>query len=438
MSVESSRGFSLRLKTVVLRSLANFLFPLTTLITGPLLARVLGPDGRGQVAALLAPLALANLMFTLGVPEALTYFVAGGRLTAKRTAQITLGAALLCAAVACSVLLIAAPYLFRVHTSLLPSFRLLLLTLPVTLGFSAVRGIAYGRQNFGLINKEQISAALVRLFLLLGFVLLHSLSALSAVWISVISGIVGSVFLLPVLRRDEPVLDSAQDTGAIARYAGSAALGTFGGLIMMRLDQVLMVSLTTNAQLAYYSVAASLAELPLVVVSAIRDVAFSLSAERNDPHIIARSCRFTVLAIGALGIAASLTTPLAIPLLFGKTFAPAIGMVEILLLGTLGRAVTTVIGAGLMTTGRTWVRTAIQLGGAIVTAILLFALVPQWGGMGAAWVTTVTYALLAIASVIVYAEGSGLEFKQCIAPTASDILDLKGAILANVRRAQPR
>jgi O-antigen/teichoic acid export membrane protein len=436
MSFDSTSGTSARLRTVAFNSLANFLFPLTTLITGPLLARTLGPSGRGLMAALLAPLALANLMFTLGVPEALTYFVARGRLTNKKALQIAVGGALLCAAVVCSVLLIAAPYLFHKQARSLPAFKLLLITLPVTLAFSGIRGIASGHQLFGLINKEQIFAALLRLSLLLGFVLFHALTPLNAVWLSVISGALGSLFLLPVLRSAGPSPANVQDTQTVARYAGSVALGTFGGLIVIRLDQVLMVSLTTNSQLAYYSVAASLAELPLVVVAAIRDLAFSLTAERNDPKIIARSCRLTVVAIGVMCLAAGLTTPFVVPLLFGTKFAPAAWMVEVLLLGTLGRAVTTVIGAGLMTTGRTFLRSAIQLGGAVITAVLLFALVPVWGGMGAAWVTTLTYTVLAFSSVLAYVQAAGLSVKQCVVPTASDIRDLKSAIVANVQRAR--
>lgn len=485
MSPEPGAAGSSRFKTVILNSLANLVFPLTTLITGPLLARALGPEGRGVVAALLAPLALANLMFTLGVPDALTYFVARGSLTRGKAFQIAIGGGLICAAAACSVLFIAAPYLFRTQTQLLPPFKLLLLTLPVTLGFSAIRGIALGRQRFVLINREQIFGALLRLSLLVGLLGVHAVSTnspdrgipssragsasdqdlpiraarvgkrsadlstsdgltqlfprngqpltpLLAVWVSVLSGAFGSVFLLPALRRNGRAKATSADTGTVARYAGSAALGTFGGLLVIRLDQVLMVSLTTHAQLAYYSVAASLAELPLVVVSAIRDVAFSVTAERDDPKIIARACRLTVLTIAILCLCSALATPVVLPVLFSKQFAPAVPMVELLLAGTLARAVTAVIGAGLMTIGKTWLRSAIQLGGAALTAILLFIMVPRWGGMGAAWVTAITYGALAFASMFVYGKATSLRFRECLIPTAIDVQDLSSAIKANL------
>jgi O-antigen/teichoic acid export membrane protein len=424
-----------RLRTVLFSSLANLAFPLTTFITGPLLARALGPDGRGLMAALLAPLSLANLMFTLGMPDALAFFVARGSLTAKKALQIAVAGGLACSALACIVLFFSAPYLFRNQMRYLPLFDLLLLTLPVTLTFSAVRGIVQGRRQFALINKERIAGALLRLIVLAVLVALNVLNPIDAVWVSVASVSVASAFLLVGLAKDKRAPASAQSTGSVVHYAGAVALGTFAGLIVIRLDQALMVSLTTPAELAYYAIAVSLAELPLTVVGASRDLAFSLAAEREDPQIVARYCRLTLTACGIICLAAGLATPIVLPLLFGRSFSPAIPMVEILLAGTLGRAVTTVIGAGLMTVGKTWLRSAIQLAGAAMTVTLLFAFVPQWGGIGAAWVTTLTFALLACGSMLVYVQSTGLRFAQCLVPTAADMQYLKGAVKAGWSRA---
>jgi O-antigen/teichoic acid export membrane protein len=427
MNSPANRAAS-RLRTVLFSSLANLAFPLTTFITGPLLARALGPDGRGLMAALLAPLSLVNLMFTFGVPEALTYFIARGNLSAKKALQIALAGGLACGALAAIAFFLWAPYLFRGQEQYLPIFNLLLLTLPVTLTFSALRGIVQGRQQFALINRERIGGALLRLLVLAGMAVLEVLNPVRAVWISVVSVAIGSVFLLSGLRINEAVPANDQLTGPVARYAGAVALGTFGGLIVIRLDQVLMVSLTTHAELAYYAVAASLAELPLTVVGASRDLAFSLAAERDDPQIVARYCRLTILVCGVMCLMSGLATPLMLPLLFGKSFTPAVLMVEILLAGTIGRAVTTVIGVGLMTTGKTLLRSAIQLGGAALTAVLLFVLVPRWGGIGAAWVTTLTFALLALASTTVYVRSAALSFRQCLVPTAADMRYVRDAV----------
>ncbi len=418
---------SSRLSTVILGTLANLAAPLSTLVTGPLLARALGPSGRGLVTALLSPLALANLMFTLGVPEALIYFVASGRITAARARRIALLGGLGCALVAASMLLISSPYLFRAQPQSIAPFRLLLFTLPLSLVFSAVRGVAQAQQRFNLVNIERVTGALLRLLAICLLVLIHALTPLSAVWVSVVAPILASLVLLAVLRSVESTQRTPVQLGPFFHYAAAVATGTFGGLMIMRLDQVLMVSLTSPAELAYYSVAASLAELPLAAVAACRDLAFSLAAEQDNPHIIARFCRLTCLLVGIICLTGALVTPFALPLLFGRNYSPAIHMTQVLLLGTLGRAITTVIGAGLMTIRWNWFRSSIQMGGAALTAVLILALVPRWGGMAAAWVTTLTYAVLASVSLAVYVKASNLSLRQCLLPTRQDVETIKSA-----------
>lgn len=432
----TSKPIASRLRTLVFSSAANLATPLSTLITGPLLARSLGPEGRGLMAALLAPLALANLMFTLGVPDALTYFVASGRLGSKRALEIAVAGGSLCAAVACGILILSEPYLFRTQSLWIPTFNLLLLSLPFTLIFSALRGVVQGQCQFSWINRERVAGAGLRLLALAVLVAFHRLTMLNAVWVSVVCGGVASLFLLPGIGGDLAAPPKSQTVGPVAHYAGAAALATFGGLVVMRLDQVLMISLTTHAELAYYAVAASLSELPLTVVSASRDMAFTLASEREDPQMVARFCRLTLLIIGIVCLAGALAIPLGLPLLFGKQFWPAVAMAEVLLAGTVAHAVAAVIGAGLMTTGATWLRSGIQLGGAVMTAALLFVLVPRWGGMGAAWVTTATYAALAGASLFVYVQSVGLRLSQFLVPTASDVRDLQSMVRRVLQSAQ--
>jgi O-antigen/teichoic acid export membrane protein len=359
-------------------------------------------------------------MFTLGVPDALTYFVARHQLPDERAMPVAVLGSLVCSVIACASFWFGAPYLFRENEQYLWAFRILLSTLPLTLFFSAVRGIVQGRQKYDLINRERVSAAVLRLLGLVFVLAIGFLTPLSAVWISVISPLVGSIFLFTGLRGKWFTWRLDEDLGAMARYAAAAALGTFGGLIVIRLDQVLMVSLTSRSELAFYAVAASLAELPLVVVSAVRDLAFSLSAERNDPALMAELSRFTLLTISAFCIAGGVAAPLLLPLLFGRAFTPSVAMVEILLIGSAGRAVSAVMGAGLMTTGKTWLRSGVQIGSAAFTVILIFMCVPRWGGIGAAWVTALTYGVMAAGSTFSFARATGLQLRQCLVPSKQD------------------
>ena len=62
--------------TVARTTAANVAVPLSALLTGPLLARYLGPADRGTLAAVVVPLTLVTLLGAVGLPEAVTYAVA--------------------------------------------------------------------------------------------------------------------------------------------------------------------------------------------------------------------------------------------------------------------------------------------------------------------------------------------------------------------------
>jgi O-antigen/teichoic acid export membrane protein len=93
-----------------------------------------------------------------------------------------------------------------------------------------------------------------------------------------------------------------------------------------------------------------------------------------------------------------------------------------------------------MTTGSTWLRSGIQVAGALLTALLLFVLVPHWGGMGAALVTSVTYTVLAAASLMVYLPSTRLTLSDYLIPTATDLRDLRsmfGRVLQRLKQVVP-
>ncbi len=412
------------LREVGSSSFGNLALPISALVTGPLLARALAPEGRGLMAALLAPISLANLMFTLGVPESMTYHAAKGYLNGYKALKVGLAGGLICSVVACAVMFLVSPSLLRTEPQYLPALRLLLLTLPLSLTFAAWRGIIQGRHGFGIIRNERLTGVVLRLLLLVAFVSGGVLTPVNATWISVLSGIAGSACLIPALFRRGPNSSESISAGGVAKYAGATAVGTLGVLLVVRLDQTLMISLTSPAELGYYAVAASLAEVPLTIVTAIRDVVFTFAAEADDSRIVARLCRVTLLFMGSVCLTGGLLASVVVPILLGRSFAPSVRMVQILLLGTVASAVTAIIGAGLLSAGKAWIRSAIQLGGAALTAALLFRFVPRGGGVAASWVTASTYAALAVASLSAYVYFSGVGVRECLIPTRADFADL--------------
>src|SRR5690349_19925289 len=69
-------GHSSLRRSVSITALGNMAAPVTNALTIPLLASELGAVGRGDLATAVAPVILATTAATVGIPDALTHYVA--------------------------------------------------------------------------------------------------------------------------------------------------------------------------------------------------------------------------------------------------------------------------------------------------------------------------------------------------------------------------
>ena len=418
------------------------LLPLSSLLTGPLLARSLGPDGRGVMAALLAPISLANLMFTFGFPESVNYHVARSSLGRRGAIRASLAGGLVSGIVAAGILIACTPLLFNRYERFSGEERLLALTLPITITFAVYRGAWQGRRRINRINGERALGVTARLFTLVLLVGLGKLTPTNAAWVTVLAGVVGSLVLLSGLRFPTPAPGTVDTTlRQVAVYAGAAALGTLGGFVIVRLDQTLLAPLAGARELGYYAVAASLAELPIAFVSGVQDTVATVAAGTGDALMAGNATRVTVaLLLPFCGIGA-VTAPWAIPLVFGRSFDSSVLMTQILLAGSVASGAAVVLGAGLMAAGRPILRSLSQGLGALVTVPLLLLLVPRLGGLGASLATTLTYILLAMTMCFLLSRQSGMHMRDCLLPRRSDygaIWSLASTAVSSRRRPKPR
>ncbi|NBP66433.1 MAG: hypothetical protein EBU66_17530, partial [Bacteroidetes bacterium] len=52
--------------------------PILNFVTAPILARILGPEGRGEFAAIMQPITVGTGIAVFGVPTTITYFIGRG------------------------------------------------------------------------------------------------------------------------------------------------------------------------------------------------------------------------------------------------------------------------------------------------------------------------------------------------------------------------
>lgn len=374
---------------VAISTLGNLAAPLAGLITAPVLAQSLGVVGRGEVAAATAPLLLATSMLTLGLPEALTYFIAKRPQREGWTVSISLVVLGVLGFVGILLIALLTPFLSASDESLGGLIFLASIACVPSLIQAGLRGVAFAYNAWWLITADRLVSSLSRLVIICVLAVSAGLTPTSATitiaWTSVAGMLV--YFALPLRRHFRDPRSEATAIRELFVFGGRVWAGALAGILLSRVDQTLLVPLAGAYALGIYAVAVTVSEIALVFNAAVRDVTFSLESARQDTSRLEAATRVSTLMTltTAMGVAALSTW--AIPFFFGREFTDSVGVVLILLVGLVLGNPGSVAGAGLRARGRPGLASWSLAIGLTVNLVVLVVLVPTHGATGAAWAT---------------------------------------------------
>ncbi len=305
--------------------------------TGIITARLLGVEGRGQTALVIAVGTLfARLTLGGSLPVAVATLLARGRLSARAAMRPY---ALRWAWLGAIPSVGAAAYLYVVLDGTSPGLRLALAIGVATTAYivMATNLLAAGLQG-ELASVARIMSASLLLqapfFVALGtaFLLGWTGSSADVVLIWVVSAIVGLALCWRLLRRppatggpDDPGLDGTE-VRRLTRTNYVNAIGTIDGV---GLDRNLVGALLGTLTLGLYSAATAVANMSTTVGIAVSTLLLPrLAAAHDEPHEQARLLRRWIptaaLLIVAIVVALQFVLAPVIELAFGPEFAPAI------------------------------------------------------------------------------------------------------------------
>ncbi|MFS2029375.1 MULTISPECIES: oligosaccharide flippase family protein [unclassified Curtobacterium] len=432
-----SAGGRNRVGNIVAALIGNVFPPIASIATAPILAQTLGVDGRGAVAAVTAPLFLATAVATFGVPAAVTRTIArhpsshGGFV---RRAVAVLGGA----GVVVTVLLIAAaPFSAAGDRDLVRLVTLASVMLVPTLMVALLQAVAAGMHRWRLVTVERAITAGVRLIALGSFAAAGSLDVAHAVGVLAVAPIIGAVAYVGLRRGTGAACPEGAETPstrALMSFGARVWLGSIAGVLLTRLDQALIAPLSDAAELGLYVVAVNVADLPLVISDAVRDVSFAAdAAEQDDARMLAASrisSALTIVAAGALAASAWWW----VPLVFGAEFVDAMPACLVLLLATAVGGQGALAGVTLSARGAPGRRSASLVVAALVNTALLVALVPSLGALGAAIGTLAGCFVSSSLNVLQVWHRHGIHPKSFYGVRRSDIRSFLRAIRRLSRR----
>ena len=374
---------------------------LLVVVSGVLVARSLGPEDRGYLALLIVVSGVFALAGMLGLPSAVTYYIARDPAQARRIASslgwvgvLQVGAVFVLQAAALAVLVESDPKNVRVAAAIS------LLLPPGILALSFGVAILQGQRRFTAFNLLRIlpSTAYV-----VGVVIVYALNATSlvlfmALWAAV--NLIGGFFALAFAVRGLP--EHAEEEPGPSReqmmkFGLKALLGGLSPVDAVRLDQALVGLFLSPIALGYYVVGQAFSVLPRVVAASVGMVAYPQVAAERDRHTARRAMwKFFFLGLtlsGLVVVALELMAGELISLLFGDDFTEATTIAQILLIASLFMAGRRVLTDGVNGLGHPGYGTIAEVTSWILLLPAVAILLPWFGAEGVALALAVSWGV---------------------------------------------
>jgi O-antigen/teichoic acid export membrane protein len=417
---------------IVLVTLGNLSSPVVALISAPLLAQGLGVDDRGELAAATAPLFLAASALTLGLPDAITHFTARSRAYSRRSMGANLLVLTALGLVGSAMIFLLAPLLSAGSEELARLIRISALALTPALWVGAGRGFARGLHLWRWVVAEQLIGAGIKLAGVTSLFLLGALTPLSAAVLLSAALFIGGVIYValgPALTRGR----SSVSNRRVAIFGLAVWPGVLAGVVLSRLDQTLILPLSSAAALGVYAVAVSIADSARVFNIAVRDVIFARESASSDDSALALASRLSTMITAALAVCVvGLAFVVVVPL-FGEDFSQVPLVVAVILAGAVVGNPGSVVAAGVSARGRAGLRSIAIMTGVVINVGLLLLLVPSWGALGAAGAAAIANSLTGLLVVAMAWRVFGIRPSQVLRLHLSDVAELR-TLAAGLRR----
>jgi len=372
-----------------------------------LVARLLGPAGRGELAAITNWAIVGSVVANFGIPDAITYL--GRRKAHDLNGMVISSIALtgMCSLLIIGILYPTMPWLLHAQSGDIIEFaRLyLLIYLPVQCVNAIVTKIPLILDKWDEWNGLRL-IVLPAFFLGIGTSYICRKVTAAGIAFSVLAWYVIINALICVIEarylKSWPTLAASRD---LLKFGGPRVFGQFSSTLNLRLDQLVMASCMPPQLLGLYAVAVVWSNILTPLVETLSQIVFphvaskgGTESEKNRICVIMRiSITVTLLLTGFL----LFLTPVIFPFVFGNDFEQAIlpALILVVAAGVLGFK--GVAGAVLNGLGQPKYGAIAEILGFIATGVGLAIFLPLWQITGAAIASLLSYTIAAFYLVAV-------------------------------------
>jgi stage V sporulation protein B len=396
--------------------------------SGVLIARALGPDGRGVFGLFVLSTALGQTILGLGFGNAAIYYLGKGRMPLRDV--VNAAHVVVLGALAVSTIGVAALALARGGDLLgegVPAW-LLIPAVPALLYASLLRFVLQAERRFVDMGVTTILQPAVMLVIVGALYAAGAATPARVVGVWIASNAAAAALALARIGLSH--VDVAQIVRpqwhrlrTLTRFGVQGEAGNMLQLLNYRLDQYIVRGFVGLAGVGVYAVGVSMTEAVWLLANAVAIVLLPhlTSADPEEVRWMAPVATRNTLMVAAAGAAAlGVVAPVAIPIVFGHAYDESVQALWLLLPGTVALTGSKVLTSYIFSQGRPLVNTMITLASLVVTVIALFALVPAFGVKGAAAASSLAYCAHFAAALYAYCRVARKPILEAVIPRPSD------------------
>lgn len=392
-----------------------------------LLARGLGPSGRGEIAFLIVTTLVVARLSSFGVTEATTVFAAQRPQLRAVQLSTAVGFAAVTAATAATLAGLGLVLLVDDGTTAISASEAVALVVAAAAVASAEVGNAFMLGCDRVRQQAVITGSSSWIYALL-LVLVWASASLTVALAALAWAIAQSTRLVWVLARSLQGVGFERPSSATLResvaFGIRAWVGSLARFLNFRADQLLMAFIAPATALGIYAVAVNAAEVLLYFPSTTAVALMPLAARSGAAarvDLVLRAFRSAALLTVAGAIVVAIIGPPLIPVVFGDDYQASTTPFLWLLPGAVGFAAMSVFSSALVASslpGHSSLGPVVSL---LTGLPLALALIPEYGPTGAAAASTVAFLTGGIASLALYRRHASFRWSTLALPRRGDL-----------------
>jgi O-antigen/teichoic acid export membrane protein len=419
----------------------NIVLAMLGMISGIFSARLLGPHGRGELAAIQTWPSVVATLAMIGMPEAVVYFSAREPSEAGRYLSLAVVVALVSSVPFMWMAYLLTPLMLHAQASaIVRDGRWYLLLVPIFALVGMLPNSLRGRGDFASWNFTRVMPNILLIgVLVLAWISSHAMPTFVAIANLVVLALLAFPFAALVASRvPGPFTPDLQKLPKMLHYGLPCMMTGMPQMLNLRLDQMLMAALLPAHDLGLYVVAVawSGSAAPLLTsVSAVMTPAVASATDvAQGARRLAAGTRGTAALALVLCVILAVFTPIAITSLFGKAFSASIPAAVVLMFAAGVLSLNLVLQEGLRGLGRPYAVLRAELAGLVVTVVALATMLRPMGIMGAAIASLLGYSMVLGVLLINARRYASVSLRELLLAQLTEIRRTFESLLLLIRR----